>query len=170
MVLTAKRKTEIADEEVTRSLEKEKYYVDTLYDEGGFIGDIQLPGPQRLDKYFSVDPATGQPLISWNDLPRMIDPDWEKWIRAGLAPGPESNYLKNLLREPGLLTEVCKDLVSLTKKYPNRYEGGNDAVAQSPGAAPAPLPASNSLPLPMAPAVGPTQPQVGGGAGSYGAP
>jgi hypothetical protein len=163
MVVSAKRKTEIADEEVTRSLKDEQYYVDTLYEEGGFIGDIMLPGPARLDKYWSVTPDL-------SDLELITDPNYEVRLRQGLDRPPVNSYWMNLLREPGLFTKTALDFVRLNAQYADRYAGGTNEVPQSPGPPSAPLPAGGGLPLPVASAAGPPQPGAGGGLGSYGPP
>lgn len=116
MVLSAKRITEIADEEVDRILKKEKYMVDTLYGEGGFIGDIMLPGPERLDKYWAVTPDL-------SDVMMLTDPDWELRIRNGLDNPPVNPYWLNLLREPGLLKSTSQDFLRLNAQYADRYQG-----------------------------------------------
>lgn len=163
MVLSAKRITEIADEEVDRILEKEQYMVDTLYGEGGFIGDIVLPGPQRLDRYWAVTPDLSDVLM-------LVDPDWESRIRAGLDKGPVNPYWINLLREPGLLKKMSQDFVRLNTQHEDRYQGATHEVPQGSGAQSAPLPAGGGLPLPMAPTSGPPQPGAGGYPGGFGAP
>jgi hypothetical protein len=114
MVLSAKRKTEIADEEVTRVLEDEKRIVDSLAAEGGFIGDIMLPGPERLDKYWAMTPDL-------NDVPLLIDSGWELRIRNGLDRAPVNPYWRNLLREPGLLEKTSRDFVRLNTQYADRF-------------------------------------------------
>lgn len=155
MVVSAKRKTAIADEEITRSLEQEKYYVDTLYGEGGFIGDIMLPGPQRLDQYWTYTP-------NLSDIELITDPNYETRLRAGLDRPPINPYWKNLLREPGLFTKTAADFVRLNAQYADRYQGGTNEVQA------APLPGSPGLPSPQMAAPMPPQPPAGGGAPSYG--
>lgn len=107
--------TEIADEEVDRALKGEKERADSIYADGGFIGDIQMPGPQRLDRYWLVTPNLA-------DLAGLSDPNWEDRIRAGFDPPPVNPYWMNLLREPGLLKKTSQDFMRLNAQYEGRYE------------------------------------------------
>lgn len=84
-----------------------------INEDGALPGDIMLPGPERLDKYWT--------LIQFADVPKLLDPNWEMVIRNGLDPGPVSPYLKNLLRVPGLLKQVGADFTRLNAQYAERY-------------------------------------------------
>jgi len=114
MSLSAKRETEIADEEIQRALEDENRLVAEMSKEG-LIGDIHLPGPQRLDRYWLVTPDL-------SDIPGLTDPEWESQIRQGFAPPPVNPYWRNLLRIPGLLKELSRDFIKLNAQYEGRYE------------------------------------------------
>lgn len=151
MTLTAKRETEIIDEEIDAMYADEKQIADSIIDDGGMPGDIALPGPERLDAYWRVTPDL-------SDVPLLLDPDWELRIRNGFDRPPVNPYWKNLLRQPGLLKETAADFVRLNAQYADRYQ---NEVAQGPGQ-PA-FPANGGVPLPQTPAPGPAQPQVGGG-------
>lgn len=115
MTLTSKRRTEIADEEIDRMLSHEKEAMDAIYEDGGFIGDVALPAPERLDRYWLVTPDL-------SDLSLLIEPGAEEMIRQGLIPGPVNPYWKNLLREPGLFKEQAADFMRLNQRYPDRYQ------------------------------------------------
>ncbi len=148
MSISAKRLTEIADEEIDIILGKEKHLVDTLYGEGGFIGDIVLPANQRLAKYWAV---TQMP-----DVLMLVEPHWEEWIRGGqalygeLARPPVSPFWLNLLREPGLFKETAADFVRLNTADQKRKAAGGEGET---------IPADRGQPQPVA---------EGGGPGSYG--
>ncbi len=134
---SAKRITEIADEEINYVLENEKYMVDTLYGEGGFVGDIPLPEKKRLAKYWAVTEMA--------DVLMLVEPHWEEWIRGGpnlygeLAREPVSPYWKNLLREPGLFKETAADFVRLnTADQKRKAEDGGGRAEAVPSPAPQP--------------------------------
>ncbi len=148
MPVSAKRITEIADEEIDLVLENEKYMVDTLYGEGGFVGDIVLPGNQRLAKYWSVTDKADVMLLTF--------PSWETWIRGGpnlygeFSRPPVSPYWLNLLREPGLFKDTAADFVRLNTADQKRKAAGGEGET---------IPADRGQPQPVA---------EGGGPGSYG--
>ncbi len=138
MPTSAKRLTEIADEEIDFVLEKEKELVDTLYGEGGFIGDIVLPEKQRLAKYWAV--------TQMEDVLMLVEPHWEEWIRGGpnlygeLSRPPVSPYWKNLLREPGLFKETAADFVRLnTADQKRKAAGGESETVSAPVGQPQPV-------------------------------
>ncbi len=118
-MLTPREQTELTDEVIDRMFAEENDLVAELAEDGGFIGDILLPGPKRLDAYWAATPDL-------SDVPGLLDPNWESLIRRGLDPGPKNPYWKNLLREPGLLKEVSQDFVRLNKLY---FEEGPNALA-----------------------------------------
>lgn len=110
MTISSQRKTAIIDEEVQRVLEREEALTESIYEDGGFPGDIQLPGPQRLNAYWTY-------TTDLTDIPLLIDPDWELRIRNGMDQPPVNPYWKNLLRIPGLLKKTSQDFVRLNQKY-----------------------------------------------------
>lgn len=130
-MLSPREQTEITDEIINLVFSEENAIVAELAADGGFIGDQLLPGPKRYDFYWSVNPQTGKPLLSFNDMVNLSTiPNWEQLLKRSpdAVPAPESPYLLNLLREPGLFTEVQKDFISVNQKYQDRYEGGADEV------------------------------------------
>lgn len=161
MTLTSQRKTEIIEERVTAMLKRIPDRAAAINEDGALPGDIMLPGPQRLDKYWAV-------TQDFSDVPLLLDPNWEQRIRQGLDQPPKNPYWLNLLRIPGLLKKTSADFVALNARYADRYQGGSNAVAQSPEQLP--VAAGGGLPVPQAPAPGPPQPPAGGGLGGYGAP
>lgn len=96
-------------------LQREKQRAESIYEDGGFIGDERLPGPERLDRYWLA-------TRDLTDLPGLTDPNWEERIRQGFDPPPVNPYWKNLLREPGLLKEVSQDFMRLNQQHEGRYE------------------------------------------------
>ncbi len=157
MTLTSQRKTQIIEEQVTAMLKRVKQRADAFNEDGAMVGDITMPGPQRLDKYWAVTPDL-------SDVPLLIDPGWEVRIRHGLDRPPVNPYWKNLLRVPGLLESTARDFVRLNQQYADRYQGGTNEVQ------PAPLAGSPGLPSPQMAAPLPAQPAAGGGAPGYSAP
>lgn len=113
MSLSAQRETEIAEEEIRRSLADENRIVAELSKEG-LIGDIHMPGPERLDRYWLLTKDLA-------DLPGLTDPTWEDRIRQGFDNPPVNPFWVNLLREPGLLKKTAADFMSLNAKYQDRY-------------------------------------------------
>lgn len=114
MSLSARRETEIAEEEIRRALEDENRLVAEMSKEG-LIGDIPLPAPQRLDRYWLV-------TKDLSDLAGLSDPNWEDRIRQGFDPPPVNPYWVNLLREPGLLKKTSQDFMRLAAQYADRYD------------------------------------------------
>lgn len=110
MTLTSQRMTEIIDEEVERMLKHEEAFAESIYVDGGFPGDLELPGPQRLKAYWAMTPDL-------SDIPLLLDPDWEMRIRHGLDQPPVNPYWKNQLRIPGSLKKLSQDFVKLNQKY-----------------------------------------------------
>lgn len=161
MTIASQRKTTIIEERVRAMHERIPIRAKALNEDGHLPGTILLPAQPRLMKYRAV--------ISFPDAIKCLNPNWEDDIRRGIDPvGPESPYLINLLRVPGLFKQVTADYMALEKRDAEKQLGGSNAVAQSPEQSP--VAAGGGLPLPMAPALGPPQPAAGGGAGSYGAP
>lgn len=138
MVLSAKEEAQIIDEEIEAMFAEEEELADQILEDGGMPGDIALPGPQRLDRYWAVTPDLSDVLL-------LVDPDWESRIRAGLDKGPVNPYWINLLREPGLLKKTSQDFVRLNKQHEDRYEGGADEA----------IPPAVGQPAPVAPSGGP---------------
>src|SRR5678816_3403635 len=90
MVISSQRLTQIVDEQIEAMLKRVEKRAEAFNQDGAMVGDITMPGPQRLDKYWAV--------TDLNDVPLLIDPDWELRIRNGLDQPPVSPYWKNLLR------------------------------------------------------------------------
>lgn len=138
MTISSQRKTQIIEERVRLMHERVPKRAKALNEDGHLPGTILLPAPQRLMKYRQV--------ISFSDAIKCLNPSWESDIRSGLDPvGPESPYLKNLLRVPGLFKQVTADYVALEKRDAEK-QGGSNAVAQPPVAEPAPVAASGAYP------------------------
>jgi hypothetical protein len=114
MPLTAKEETDIIEEEIDAMFAEETDLANSIIADGGLPGDIALPGPERLDKYWAVTPDL-------SDVPLLIDPDWELRIRNGLDRGPVNPYWKNLLRQPGLLKATSQDFVRLNAQYKDHF-------------------------------------------------
>lgn len=118
MTLSAQRETQIADEEIQRSLEDENRLVRELSKEG-LIGDVHLPAPERLDRYWLLTPnLTDVPLLA----AAAEFPQIEELMRSGEAPMPVNPHWQNLMREPGLFTEQAKDFIRLNAQYEGRYD------------------------------------------------
>ena len=159
-MLTPKEETEIADEEIDQMLKEEDGIVAEMVKDGSFIGDVMLPGPERLDQYWAMTPDL-------SDVPLLIDPDWELRIRHGLDRPPVNPYWKNLLREPGLLKSTSQDFVSLNQRFADRYEVA-DEVALNTSQESASFPAGGGLPLAPQATLSTPQSSAGGGASSNG--
>ena len=121
MTLTSRQKTEIVERLNREMHERIAERAAQVNKDGHLIGTKELPGPARLDWYFSVDPATGMPRIMIEDYFKALDPNWESWIRQGIDPGPASPYLKGLLRVPGLFKKVTQDFTRLSAQFGDRY-------------------------------------------------
>lgn len=158
MTISSQRKSQIIEERVRLMRERIPERAKTLNEDGHLPGTILLPAPQRLLKYRQV--------ISFADAIKCLNPDWESWILKGIDPGPESPYLKNLLRVPGLFKQVTADYVALEMRDAEKTKGGENEVAQGPEQPS--LAAGGGLSLPQTPALGTPQPVASGGAGGYG--
>lgn len=133
MTLSSQKKTQIIEERVRLMHERIPKRAAALNEDGHLPGTIFLPGPQRLDKYWQ--------FISLNDAMKCLNPHWEDDIKMGLDPvGPESPYLKNLLRVPGLFKKTTADFVRLNAQYADRYQEGSNATVPTDTRQPEPVP------------------------------
>lgn len=116
MTLTTKRKTELIEERVNAMLDRIPERARSINEDGGLPGDLLLPGPQRLDRYWLL-------TKDLSDLPLLIDAkESEMLIRKGVIPGPVNPYWINQLRIPGQFTELAQDFMALNKQYEGRYD------------------------------------------------
>lgn len=116
MTLSTKRKSEIIEERVNRMLDRIPERAKAINQDGGLPGDLLLPGPERLDRYWLL-------TKDLRDIPLLIDgKESERLIREGVIPPPVNPYWKNQIRIPGQFAELAADFMALNQRYQGRYD------------------------------------------------
>ncbi len=115
MPLSGAEMTAIMDDVISELFDHFTEVADSLFPSenklsaGALPGDILPHWLDRLQQYWAVTPR--------EDLPKIIDPNFELRLRQGLDQPPVGPFWLNQLRIPGQFTLLAKDFMALNQKF-----------------------------------------------------